>query len=82
MSVEPGFGGQSFMPAAYEKIAELKIRRKKLGTHFQIQVDGGVSNKNAHELIKAGADNLVAGSYIFKADQKDYATQVASLYGE
>jgi ribulose-phosphate 3-epimerase len=79
MSVEPGFGGQSFMPSAYEKITELKNRRTKLNAHFQIQVDGGISNKNCNELKKAGADNLVAGSYIFKAPQQDYAKQVASL---
>jgi ribulose-phosphate 3-epimerase len=79
MSVEPGFGGQSFMPATYEKISELKIRREKLNAHFQIQVDGGVSNKNSKELIKAGADNLVAGSYVFKAEQTEYPAQIASL---
>lgn len=79
MSVEPGFGGQAFMPDSYQKIAELKNRRQNLNAHFQIQVDGGVSNKNAKELINAGADNLVAGSYIFKVDQKDYPKQIASL---
>jgi ribulose-phosphate 3-epimerase len=79
MSVEPGFGGQTFKPAAYEKISELKIRREKLNAHFQIQVDGGVSNKNSKELIKVGADNLVAGSYIFKANQSEYSRQIATL---
>lgn len=79
MSVEPGFGGQAFMPIAYDKIAELKIRRQKLNACFQIQVDGGVTNKNSKELINAGADNLVAGSYIFKAAQIDYPKQVAAL---
>jgi ribulose-phosphate 3-epimerase len=72
MSVEPGFGGQSFMPSAYDKIRELKSRRENLNTHFQIQVDGGVSDKNAKELIEAGADNLVAGSYVFKNKKEDY----------
>jgi ribulose-phosphate 3-epimerase len=79
MSVEPGFGGQSFMSGAYDKISELKIRRKNLNTHFKIQVDGGVSHKNSKELINAGADNLVAGSYIFKANQADYSKQISSL---
>jgi ribulose-phosphate 3-epimerase len=79
MSVEPGFGGQSFMPIAYEKIAELKRRKEKLNAHFQIQVDGGVSNKNAKELIAAGADNLVAGSYIFKVPAENYPAQIATL---
>lgn len=79
MSVEPGFGGQSFMPNAYDKIKELKSRRSKLNTQFQIQVDGGVTDKNAKELIDAGADNLVAGSYVFKTDKNNYKTKVESL---
>lgn len=79
MSVEPGFGGQAFMPSAYDKIRELKSRREKLKAHFQIQVDGGVSDKNAKELVEAGADNLVAGSYIFKAQKENYQEKVESL---
>ncbi len=79
MSVEPGFGGQSFMPSAYEKIKYLKERRSKLNLKFQIQVDGGVSDKNAKDLITAGADNLVAGSYIFKASKDKYSLMVNSL---
>ena len=79
MSVEPGFGGQSFMPAAFDKIRELKTRRKTLGAHFQIQVDGGVTDKNAKELIDAGADNLVAGSYIFKGGKSQYKSKIESL---
>jgi ribulose-phosphate 3-epimerase len=79
MSVEPGFGGQSFMPEAYEKIRQLKSRRCSLGAHFSIQVDGGVSSVNAKELIKEGADNLVAGSYIFKNKKEDYLKAIESL---
>lgn len=79
MSVEPGFGGQSFMPSAYDKIRELKTRRKNLGAHFQIQVDGGVSDKNSKELIETGADNLVAGSFIFKNPKDLYKKAVESL---
>ena len=79
MSVEPGFGGQSFMPSAYDKIKELVNRRSALNTSFQIQVDGGITDKNAADLIKAGADNLVAGSYIFKANPSDYKFKVDSL---
>ena len=63
MSVEPGFGGQSFIESSYDKIKTLKLRREQLKTSFQIQVDGGVSNKNAATLFEAGADNLVAVSY-------------------
>lgn len=79
MSVEPGFGGQSFMPSAYDKIRELKVRREGLKGHFQIQVDGGVSDKNAKQLIEAGADNLVAGSYIFKNSKEKYRIAIDSL---
>ena len=79
MSVEPGFGGQSFMPIAFDKIEELNLRKKRIGAHFQIQVDGGVSNKNAKELLNRGADNLVAGSYIFKNKREDYKEMVNSL---
>lgn len=68
MSVEPGFGGQEFMPNAYEKIKELVDYRNFNRYHYIIQVDGGVNDKNARELIEAGADCLVAGSFIFKGD--------------
>lgn len=77
MSVEPGFGGQEFIASTFEKISHLKKIRTDLGAHFQIQVDGGVSDKNSKELIARGADNLVAGSYIFK--KGDYAKRVESL---
>ena len=79
MSVEPGFGGQSFMPNVFDKIHQLKTRSKAIGAHFQIQVDGGINNINASELIKAGADNLVAGSYIFKNERADYKKAVQTL---
>lgn len=79
MSVEPGFGGQSFMPEAYEKIKELVIKRKSLNAHFQIQVDGGINQTNAEALITAGADNLVAGSYVFKPGPQAYEKQIDSL---
>lgn len=79
MSVEPGFGGQSFMPLAYDKINELMTRRSKLGLSFQIQIDGGVTDKNSRDLINAGADNLVAGSYIFKASQDKYSEMIDLL---
>ena len=67
MSVEPGFGGQSFIEGSTEKVRELKamIERKGLGT--LIEIDGGVSRHNARELYEAGCDALVAGSAVFKA---------------
>lgn len=79
MSVEPGFGGQSFMPLAFDKIKNLKDRRNNLKTSFQIQVDGGVTDKNSQALISAGADNLVAGSYVFKTNKENYPANIESL---
>lgn len=70
MSVNPGFGGQSFIENTYKKVRQLKeiITRNKAKT--LIQVDGGVTDKNAKELAEAGADVLVAGSYVFKAENQ------------
>jgi ribulose-phosphate 3-epimerase len=79
MSVEPGFGGQSFIEETYSKIEKLNQLRKENGYTYQIQIDGGVSNKNASQLREAGADNLVAGSYIFKAGSDQYTQLVETL---
>jgi len=68
MSVEPGFGGQAFMPEAYDRIRWLDEYRKNNDLHYLIEVDGGVSDKNAHELLSCGTDSLVAGSYVFNGD--------------
>ncbi len=65
MSVNPGFGGQSFIENTYTKIAALKELIHKKGAQTRIEIDGGVTNKNAKQLIDAGADILVAGSYVF-----------------
>lgn len=62
MSVEPGFGGQAFIPASLEKIAQLRALADELGTETIIEVDGGISSHNAHEVFGAGADVLVAGN--------------------
>ena len=67
MSVNPGFGGQSFIESTYEKVRELKTIILKKGTGTLIEIDGGVTDKNASQLIEAGADVLVAGSYVFSA---------------
>lgn len=68
MSVNPGFGGQSFIENTYAKVEKLKalINRKNAAT--LIEIDGGVTNKNAKQLVDAGADVLVAGSYVFGAN--------------
>ena len=68
MSVNPGFGGQSFIDETYTKVEELKAMITKKGSNALIEIDGGVTNKNAKQLIDAGADVLVAGSYVFGAD--------------
>lgn len=67
MSVEPGFGGQSFIEGSTEKVAELKAMIERKGLNTLIEIDGGVSRHNAHELYEAGCDALVAGSAVFKA---------------
>jgi ribulose-phosphate 3-epimerase len=68
MSVNPGFGGQSFIKSTFEKISALKAIILKKGTETLIEIDGGVTDKNASQLIKVGADVLVSGSYIFSAE--------------
>ncbi len=65
MSVNPGFGGQSFIPNALKKIQALAWRRKELGLNFAIEIDGGVALENAAEIVRAGCDWLVAGSSVF-----------------
>ena len=68
MSVNPGFGGQSFIENTYEKVRTLKMLREKSGSDFIIEIDGGVNTTNASKLIEAGADALVAGSFVFKSE--------------
>ncbi len=67
MSVNPGFGGQSFIPRVLDKIRRLDALRTERGIPFLIQIDGGVDLGNAAELVRAGADVLVAGNAVFKA---------------
>jgi len=68
MSVNPGFGGQSFIENTYDKVVQLRNLIEAKGAATKIQIDGGVTDKNAKKLIDAGADVLVAGSYVFKAE--------------
>jgi len=77
MSVNPGFGGQKFIEHSYAKVANLKNLILKKGAKTQIEVDGGVSEQNAKRLVEAGADILVAGSFVFKAP--DPIAAIASL---
>ena len=77
MSVNPGFGGQSFIPLVYEKIEKLRKLADQANPELEIEVDGGVNNINAPKLISKGSDILVAGSFVFGSD--DYKKQIQSL---
>lgn len=77
MSVNPGFGGQSFIERTYDKIRKLKEIITRNGAATLIEIDGGVSDKNAVQLVEAGADVLVAGNYVFRAS--DPVETVAQL---
>ena len=68
MSVNPGYGGQSFIPESLEKIEKLAQLRKEKNLDFLIEVDGGVDTKNAQALVNAGVDVLVAGNTVFSSD--------------
>ena len=77
MSVNPGFGGQSFIENTYKKVQQLKNLIEFADSDTLIEIDGGVTDKNANLLVEAGADVLVAGSYVFGAE--DPTTTVAEL---
>ncbi|OEY71877.1 ribulose-phosphate 3-epimerase [Salegentibacter salarius] len=80
MSVNPGFGGQSFIENTYQKVQRLKELIVTHNASTLIEIDGGVTNENATQLVKAGADVLVAGSYVFKAkDQKETIKDLKKL---
>ena len=68
MSVNPGFGGQAFLPETLDRIRQLRVEIDRRGLHVLIEVDGGINEITAKACQKAGADVLVAGSYIFKND--------------
>lgn len=71
MTVNPGFGGQAFLPETMDKIKELVALRKEKGLHFDIEVDGGIDDKTIAIAKQAGANVFVAGSYLFKGDVKE-----------
>jgi ribulose-phosphate 3-epimerase len=77
MSVNPGFGGQKFLPQSFEKIRNLRDMISSRGLQAKIEVDGGVSVSNARQLIDAGADILVSGTAIFGS--RDFAKAIADL---
>jgi len=77
MSVNPGFGGQAFIPGALAKLAAVRQRIDRSGRDIWLEVDGGVKTDNIAEIAKAGADTFVAGSAIF--GQKDYKATIAAM---
>jgi ribulose-phosphate 3-epimerase len=77
MSVNPGFGGQSFIESAVDKVRRLKAMVEARGVSLEIEVDGGINAETARRVVEAGATVLVAGSYIFHS--KDYAAAIRSL---
>lgn len=76
MSVNPGFGGQSFIPNSLKKVRQLAARRRELGLHFPIEIDGGISLKNVGDVVSAGVQWVVAGSAIF------HSVDPAATFGE
>ncbi|MCB2112528.1 MAG: ribulose-phosphate 3-epimerase [Parvularculaceae bacterium] len=82
MSVNPGFGGQSFIPSQLKKIETLRRLIDDSGRNVMLEVDGGVNAQTAKAAIAAGADVLVAGSAVFRGDPAAYAANIAALRGE
>ena len=79
MSVNPGFGGQSFIPSQLRKIEAVRRRIETEGRDIRLQVDGGVNPDTARQCIDAGADVLVAGSAVFRDGPEEYARNIAAL---
>lgn len=79
MTVNPGFGGQAFLPSQLKKIAAVRQMIERSGRSILLEVDGGINRTTAPQAVKAGADVLVAGSAVFTGDAKDYAANIASL---
>ena len=83
MTVNPGFGGQAFLPSQLKKIQQIRAMINKSGRPIELEVDGGINPETAKLVIEAGGDVLVAGSAIFGGDTvKDYPLRIAQLRGE
>jgi ribulose-phosphate 3-epimerase len=81
MSVNPGFGGQSFIRSQLKKIEFVRKLIDDSGREIMLEVDGGVNEETARDVVSAGADVLVAGSAVFRGDPKSYAANIAALRG-
>ena len=79
MSVHPGFGGQSFIEASFDRIKELSNMRAEMGLDFAIEVDGGIKLSNVEDVLKCGADIIVAGSAVFKDDIAENVRQFKEI---
>ena len=77
MTVNPGFGGQKFLTSQLKKIENIRKKIDKIGKNIELEVDGGINNLTAKDVINAGADVLVSGSYIFSSE--NYAQAIANL---
>ncbi|TXC72352.1 ribulose-phosphate 3-epimerase [Sphingomonas ginsenosidivorax] len=82
MSVNPGFGGQSFIPSQLKKISAIRTMIEKSGRDIDLEVDGGVDAAWAKRCIEAGADALVAGTSVFRGGPSAYAANIAALRGD
>jgi ribulose-phosphate 3-epimerase len=82
MSVNPGFGGQSFIPSAMEKLRECRQRIDASGLNIRLEIDGGVKADNIREIAQAGADTFVAGSGIFGKGQESDPNRYDSIIGQ
>jgi ribulose-phosphate 3-epimerase len=82
MSVNPGFGGQKFIPSALPKIREIRKMIEKEGRPIDLQVDGGINMETVESAIDAGADVLVAGTATFVGGPEKYASNIAALKGK
>ena len=80
MSVNPGFGGQKFIPSALRKLAEARMRIDAIGRPVRLEIDGGVKVDNIQAIARAGADTFVAGSAVFSS--KDYAKTIRQMHDE
>lgn len=79
MSVEPGFGGQSFIETTWERLEKINTLKKEHALNFSVQIDGGVGEANASKLIASGVTNLVAGSFVFKEGRENIVNQINKL---
>ena len=82
MSVNPGFGGQAFLPDSLQKIRDLKALAKQNGVSFDIEVDGGITANNVADVLEAGANVIVSGTSIFSGDMKDNINKFQNIFNK